>query len=83
MDVTSTPFFLQQFFVAVEILRQKALEEEMTGARKAVAQTGIHGVGGLVVHIGVQTDDPLALLTAVLFAEGHQLPGLALARQAG
>ena len=59
------------------------LEEELRPPGQAVAQPGVHGVGGGVALVGVQPHHRLALAAGLLLAEGHELPGLAPARPPG
>ena len=61
----------------------EAHEEEFRSPGKAVAQGGVHAVGGEISLPGVQTYHGPALAAAGLLAEGHQLPGPAPARLGG
>ena len=73
----------QGFFIAVEYLGEKVLEEEVAGPGEAVPQPGVHGVGREVALIGVQAHSALALAAQLLLTEVHQPPGQPPAGQAG
>ena len=73
----------QGFFIAVEHLGEKVLEEEVAGPGEAVAQPGIHGIGRNIMDIGVQAHSALALAAQLLLTEVHQPPGQPPAGQAG